>query len=204
MGGGPVSVDVFVLRKPGDCTVSLTFRVAGGDGFTGTYVGETGPWTGTYIGNAEDGIWMGFDPWDLPNGSGHLVTVQYMTYGTSSPCSWLRVEPHPDFGAVWIYDCNTEMNYDVTADSAVRRIWVNGVVTYCATCSPTPVGTGAEHVGAREGAVRLASQVVSVLLVPHVIRADSSSQDIFGNARSVGDSVPRWDRLPIPAQVLVC
>jgi hypothetical protein len=136
--GGPVSVYVFVLRHPGDCTASLTFRVGGGDGFTGTYVGETSEWG--YFGNAEVGIWMGFSPGITATGF-HLVTVQYMTYGTSSPCSWLRVEPYPSLGAVWIYDCNTEVNYDVTAESAIWRVWFNGVSPYCDTCTPSPVGT---------------------------------------------------------------
>ncbi len=92
-GGGVISF--FVFHHGADEMSGVQFRVVSGGGFAGQYLGET-VLGGISFGNSQDGItiWRLCDGGIYP-GETMLMQVQYMTDGTSAPCSYLRVEAHP-------------------------------------------------------------------------------------------------------------
>lgn len=137
-GGGLVEIDVLLLFD--GCAQDVVFRVVASEGFTGTYVGQTSDW-GSCIGNAVDGVWI-YNALGSEGGAS-VLTIQYMTYGTSDQCSRLYVAPHPDYSGVFVYDCYG-LAHDITEHSAWFTFWVGGSFN-CSlgTCTPEIVGTQA-------------------------------------------------------------
>jgi hypothetical protein len=84
--------------------LAARFRVEAGPGVTMIYAGETHPFSST-VGNSQSGIEVCYGtclaPGDIP-----LVTISYLSFGTSAPCSELRVVPHPAAEVVETMDCN--------------------------------------------------------------------------------------------------
>lgn len=65
-------------------------------GMTMTWIGDETPYW--HLGNAMDGITMTYVPCE--GGTFKIDTVTMMSYGTSTPCSRLRLVPHPQLGLI--------------------------------------------------------------------------------------------------------
>lgn len=122
-GGGLVNVYVFFDSFLGDPISAAAFRLVTGGGFTGVYVGET-VIGNVWFGNTQDGIAVSLDAcYQAPR---LLVTVQYMTDGTSPSCSWLEVVGHPDYGGVAMVDCNGSLYIQIESYKlVVIRSWAD-------------------------------------------------------------------------------
>lgn len=70
---------------------------------TMTYVSENHPFANT-VGDAVSGVSICYGGACLI-GNQVLLSVTYMSYGTSGPCAKLHVAPHPDAETVETMDC---------------------------------------------------------------------------------------------------
>ena len=78
------------------------FRIGSGGGFTGVLVGER--WGATFhLGNVTDGAIVAYE--QCQPGRFEIVRLTYQVYGTSPPCSYLEVLPHPDYSSVIALTC---------------------------------------------------------------------------------------------------
>jgi hypothetical protein len=101
------------------------FRVEPGAGVTFTYVSETHHFANT-LGNTQTGVEVCYDACAAPNDS-PLITIYYLSYGTSGPCSELRVVPHPSAETVEVINCG----------GAPVAAWARGIVLNPSLlCSP--------------------------------------------------------------------
>jgi len=122
-GGGLVNVYVFFDSFLGDPVSAAAFRLVTGGGFTGVYIGET-VFGSVWLGDTQDGIAVQLGA--CYNAPRLLVTVQYMTDGTSPSCSWLEVAGHPDYDAVAMVDCNDNLHFQVVSYKlVVIRSWAD-------------------------------------------------------------------------------
>lgn len=89
------------------------FRIENGPGATLTYVSEVHHFPQT-IGDSQSGITICYEGCII--NTQVLVSITYMFYGTSEPCSELRIVPHPDSETVEAMDCNYEPVADYVQD----------------------------------------------------------------------------------------
>jgi hypothetical protein len=94
---GVMTVYVVCWALGTDCVLAVAFRVISGGGFTGTYLGET-ILHGLGFGNTQDGIAVIGITQSLPVA---VAAINYMTDGSSPPCSWLDTTADPGFGYEW-------------------------------------------------------------------------------------------------------
>ena len=72
---------------------AIRFRVEASSGITFIWLSETSP-KPTVIGDSRTGIEIGYGACLIPD-AGLILQIQYLGIGTSEPCSFLRVVPHP-------------------------------------------------------------------------------------------------------------
>jgi hypothetical protein len=82
---------------------AVRFRIEPSPGATLSLITESHPIPNT-LGDVTSGISICFDP--CTGGTLTLVTVTYMTYGTSPSCSLVRVVPHPSAQTVDQIGCD--------------------------------------------------------------------------------------------------
>jgi hypothetical protein len=142
---GMRTLQVSHLPNPG--TISSRFRIVADPGVTMTYVSET-IHVASWLGNTKDGIALCYG--SCLGGDNLLVTVNYMSFGTSDNCSHIRIVPHPDAETVDAVRCDA-----VPVGSFVQDLYVQAVPGDCGCpllhtfegrpsalgCTPTPVQT---------------------------------------------------------------
>jgi hypothetical protein len=111
----PRIMKVYVVHDPEggmyDLHYAATFMVAGGGGFTGTWVADACPYPNpTLIGSSPAGITIGYGTCAVP---GHILTITYMLSGTSALDSYLEVLPDPaeQIGRIILAPCLGFLNY---------------------------------------------------------------------------------------------
>ncbi len=129
----PGILTVYVVHDPEggeiyDWHTAAQFMVSGGGGFTGTWLADTSPYP-RLIGTSPTGISILYDTCAPP---GHLLTIRYMMWGTSTPDSYLEVLPHPDepMKLILVYPCTGFANY---CDGGRLTINPSGVPTESTT-----------------------------------------------------------------------
>ncbi len=102
LDNGPAMRTVSVRLLFNGGSTAVRFRIEPSPGATMTLVSESHPIAAT-VGDVTSGISICYAP--CTGGTLVLATVTYMTYGTSTTCSQLRVVPHPDAQTVEQIDC---------------------------------------------------------------------------------------------------
>lgn len=102
LDAGPAIRTVSVLLSFNLGSTAVRFRIEPSPGATLTLVSESHP-IGTTVGNVASGVSVCYAP--CTGGTFLLATMTYMTYGTSTTCSRLRVVPHPEAQTVDQIDC---------------------------------------------------------------------------------------------------
>jgi len=136
--------EIYVVHTLHPGMIASRFRIAVDPRSTFTYISEDHHFPLTN-GNVEDGITICYEEC-LPS-SILLVTVRYMTYGTSENCSRLRVEPHPDAAVVESIRCdgvpvvNAVQDMSITYPSDSCGCFPRGTpgTPETFTCTPVPV-----------------------------------------------------------------
>jgi hypothetical protein len=104
-GGGPLNIYVVNKIPPGLGLVDSRFRVASSEGFGADYVSEVihMPF---HIGDLRAGIEIAYNY--CHTGTVLLATMTYLGHGTSSPCAYFEVLPHPESytGGIDVMDCH--------------------------------------------------------------------------------------------------
>lgn len=125
----PGTLIVYVVHENTNGGAATFFKIAPSQGFTGTWIGETSPFSS--LGTSPNGIGLAFGGCIYTT---QVLEVQYAIVGTSANCSFLDVvaDPNSDlFGGVpVIEDCDFEYHAAVGG-----RLTVNPDNT----CSPLPV-----------------------------------------------------------------
>lgn len=67
------------------------------------YAGETHHFVNT-VGNSQTGVQVCYGECLIP-GNSPLISINYLSFGTSSSCAEFRVVPHPDAEAIEVIDC---------------------------------------------------------------------------------------------------
>ena len=139
------SLQVSHLPNPG--TISSRFKLVTDARTTMTYVSEM-VHVQSWLGNTQSGITLCYGA--CLGGDNLLVTVNYMSYGTSENCSKVQIVPHPDATTVDAIRCD-----QVPVGSFVQDLYVQAVAGDCGCplvhffdgspgsfgCEPTPVLT---------------------------------------------------------------
>ncbi len=102
LDNGPAMRTVSVRLLFNGGSTAVRFRIEPSPGATMTLVSENHP-IATTVGDVTSGISICYAP--CTGGTLVLATMTYMTYGTSTTCSQLRVVPHPDAQTVEEIDC---------------------------------------------------------------------------------------------------
>lgn len=119
------TVNVFHRFSLGN--IASRFKVASDPGMTMTYVSETHPYSNS-LGNTQDGLSVCYD--ECVTGSTVVAVITYMGYGTStSPCSFIRVVPHPEAETLDAMTCGYEPEIVSATHLEVRR--GSGSCNYC-------------------------------------------------------------------------
>jgi hypothetical protein len=103
---------IFVSHAFNAGSTASRFRVVNGPGSTLSYISESTPYFSA-IGNTQAGISFCYE--NCLAGTFILATIQYMGYGTSSPCGQQQIIAHPSAETVEIMNCA----------SAVERAYVH-------------------------------------------------------------------------------
>jgi len=124
----PRHFDVYVVHKneSGGVLSGSDFSVAASSGFDATYLGDSRH-AGIYLGTTFEGISVGYGT--CAQTPVLAVVMSFFGNGTSQPCSYLEVAPHPEIGAIVWHDCVP--NDKPPGDGG--RLWVN--------CTGPPVPT---------------------------------------------------------------
>ena len=124
---GPTVVTIYVRISFNSGIIASRFRVQASPEVTWSYLSET-PSSSTFLGNTQTGITICYDPCLVEQAV--LVSIQYMTYGTSSECSGgVVIAPHPDAETVEVINC------DGSPRAAFTRPLAVGLICSC----PSPV-----------------------------------------------------------------
>ena len=94
--------NVYIRLTFNSGATAARFRVEPGPGVTMTYASESSPYTS--VGYALAGISICFG--SCLTGEPLIATVTFMAYGTDTPCSEIRIVPHPDAQTVEVEKCN--------------------------------------------------------------------------------------------------
>jgi len=140
---------VYVVQEFSLGTTAVRFKIVSDPSITMTYVSETHPFAHS-LGNTQEGLSVCFDDMCL-TGTTIVAEIKYMGYGTSAPCSFIRVVPHPLAETLDMMDCA----FNPQAMSAYR-LEVPGGCNYCVShMGPpdsypgTPMGFGCEPLPTR-------------------------------------------------------
>ena len=102
---------VTVLHKFNAGSVASRFKVELDPGVTMTYLSETIAWP-TSVGDFRNGISICYGSCQV--GDVVLGTIEFQGYGTSAPCSFVRVVPHPDAETLEAIDCDNQPDYSAS------------------------------------------------------------------------------------------
>lgn len=131
--------DCFTIDTPGLHTVQVVhrfsigtlaarFKVVSDPGMTMTYVSETHPIAHS-LGNTQDGLAVCYD--ECMGGSMVVAVITYMGYGTTtSPCSKIRVVPHPLAETLDVVNCDGQPEVATGTHLEVRTS-LSGGCNYC-------------------------------------------------------------------------
>jgi hypothetical protein len=127
-------LNVYVVNKiaPGLGLVGSRFRVASSEGFNAEYASEL-IHLPAHMGDLRAGVDIAYNY--CYSGSLLLATITYMGHGTSSPCGYLEVLPHPVsyFGTIEVMVCN----FDTYPGATLGPLLVNPSSGQCAPwCGP--------------------------------------------------------------------
>lgn len=125
---GPAVRTVYIMHKMNPGATAVRFRIAPSDGMTMTLLSETHHFPSA--GSATSGIAMCYGACAV--GDQLLVTLTYMAYGTSSPCSKVLVVPHSAASTVEAIRCDGSV-----VATFVEDLWVSPSPVGCSGC-PTP------------------------------------------------------------------
>lgn len=84
--------------------LATRFKVSAGPDVTMVYVGETHYFANT-LGDSQAGIQVCYGECFLPHDS-PLVTINYLSFGTSGSCSEIGIVPHPDAETLDVIGCD--------------------------------------------------------------------------------------------------
>jgi hypothetical protein len=131
---GPLTAYVIHSIPEGWGNVSCRFSVVVSPGFSGSYVAEMihAPW---WEGTLRDGIEVAYNQCAI--GSYLVATITFQGMGTSEPCSYLEIVPHPEnwLGAIEVMSCSFETRPAPT----LGRLWVNPDGEACSPwCATVP------------------------------------------------------------------
>ena len=112
---------VYVFHEWTTGATASRFKLVSSAGFTATYIGETIYWFFNSLGNTQEGIVIAYGICLV--GQFLIATITYYGYGTSEPCSYLEVVPHPDAetGKIEMVDCTMPI-------PLLHEIWSQGGV----------------------------------------------------------------------------
>jgi hypothetical protein len=82
-------------------STSSRFQIVNGPGSTLTFVSETAHFA--FLGNSQEGISLCYGT--CAAGDMAILTIQYMSYGTSAPCGQQQIVAHPAADTVEIMNC---------------------------------------------------------------------------------------------------
>jgi hypothetical protein len=116
--------------------IAVWFRIASGPGVTMVYLSET-PGPGTIVGDTQSGMTVCFG--SCADGIHLLATINYLAYGTSSPCSKLSVVPHPAVQSVGALTCESQPSWVDTQDLALQNANGTCICTRRTELGPTDV-----------------------------------------------------------------
>ncbi len=102
---GPGVKTLYVLHRFNTGSIASRFRIQTGPGATLTYLSEVHHFATTQ-GNTQDGITICYGRCVVGADQELLVTISYMSYGTSSNCSKVLVVPHPSAQTVEAIRCD--------------------------------------------------------------------------------------------------
>jgi hypothetical protein len=125
----PAIHSVYIVHTFNVGSTAVRFKIAPSLGMTMTYLSETHHFPLTN-GSTLDGISVCYGTCTV--GDQLLVTMSYMSYGTSSPCSQILAVPHPAAQTVEAIGCD-----DRPVRMAVEDLWVSTPLAPCSGC-PTP------------------------------------------------------------------
>jgi hypothetical protein len=131
---GPLMMYVIHRIPEGWGNVACRFSVAASPGFGGTYVGET-IHAAFWLGTLRDGIDIAYGQCALD--AQLVATITFQGHGTSEPCSYLEIVPHPEnwLGAIEVMSCSFETRPAPT----LGRLWVNPDGEACSPwCATVP------------------------------------------------------------------
>jgi hypothetical protein len=105
MDDGPGVKTLYVLHDFNPGATASRFKIQTGPGATWTYLSEVHHFATTQ-GNTQDGISICYGRCVGSGDQPLLVTINYMSYGTSSGCSRILVVPHPSAQTVEAIRCD--------------------------------------------------------------------------------------------------
>jgi hypothetical protein len=94
---GPQIVSFYVAEVNPDGNTGLRFSTEASAGFTGVWLGDTSPFV--TVGSSPTDISVGYG-WCFMGGTLHVLTATYQLFGTSAPCSELRIAAADGFAVV--------------------------------------------------------------------------------------------------------
>jgi hypothetical protein len=144
-GPGVKTLHVLHLFDPG--STAVRFKIETGPGVTLTYLSEVHHFASTE-GNTQDGIAICYE--SCGEGTNQpLVSISYMSYGTSSDCSRILVVPHPAAQTVDAVGCDGIPMWLFAGDLVIERTTSCGCgdahgfpgTPELFDCNPVPVAT---------------------------------------------------------------
>lgn len=129
----PGTLQLFVVHDPHTASaqaVSAAFRITTSPGFTGVWLADATPHA-LLLGTSPNGVSVGYNlGCFVLTEPTLLLEVTYSVFGTSDDCSFLEIASHPDYGIVYVQDCEFE---PISAVGGKLTINPNE------SCSPLPV-----------------------------------------------------------------
>jgi len=103
---GPGTVTYYVVQVGSQGATASEFKIET-SGFTGVYVGKTSPFPLIIGDDPMTGISIAYGA--CLTGPIHILSLTYTIDGSTPPCSWIRVVPHPVSGDIGTVDCNNDL-----------------------------------------------------------------------------------------------
>jgi hypothetical protein len=98
-GGGGTKTFYIVQTNEVQPSVGSAWRLEWDSGMTMVYVSDASPYF--KLGDAQNGANIAYS--QCAGGTFMIDAVTMTSFGTSAPCSYLRLGPHPTYGRVIIY-----------------------------------------------------------------------------------------------------
>ena len=128
----PGLYNVYIRLTFNSGAAAARFRLEPGPGISMAYVSESSPYSS--VGFAFAGISVCFG--GCVTGDALIATVTFLTFGTDTPCSELRVVPHPGAQTVEVLKCNGSTVAAYAQGLAIAPPDIEGFPIFC-EC-PTP------------------------------------------------------------------